>query len=69
MTMDKLKRLVNDPELHEAFLAYLHRKIGAEQKVLEQTTKMEDIYRSQGKILALRRLLSLREEVNINYVG
>lgn len=67
--MDKLKRLVNDPELHEAFLAYTSRKIAAEQKALEQTTKIEDIYRSQGKILALRRLLSIREEVNTNYAG
>lgn len=69
MTMTKLKKLVNDHDLHEAFLDYISRKIAAEQKALEQTTKIEDVYRSQGKILALRRLLSIREEVNINPAG
>lgn len=59
-----LKPLVNTKALWDDFLEMLSHKIELAQKELEQATKIEDIYRAQGKIAALRRLTSLRDEEN-----
>ena len=62
--MDGLKRLVNTPEIYEAFNKMLDEKISSYQRTLEQSSDITNIYRLQGNIAALRRLKNLREEVN-----
>lgn len=62
--MDNLKQLVNTPHIHEAFLQVLDSKISLYQKSLEVATELADVYRLQGCITSLRRLKTLRDEVN-----
>ena len=62
--MDAIKRFVNTYDIHEAFLAYINARIALVQKNLEQSTEVHDIYRLQGEIRALRRLLTIRDEIN-----
>lgn len=59
-----LKQLVNSYDVYEAFKEYVQKKIDLHQRSLEVATDSVDIYRLQGQIIALRRLLSLRDEVN-----
>lgn len=65
--MNGLKHLVNNIDIYEAFLVYINTKISSLQKSLEQTTKLEEIYRIQGQITSFRRLLTLRDEVNSDH--
>ena len=62
--MDGLKQLVNNPVIYQSFLQLLDEKISSSQKSLEQATEIADVYRLQGNITALRRLRTLRDEVN-----
>jgi len=64
--MEQLKKFVNSYDIYQAFLAYIEDKIKSEQKNLEQAVKIEDVYRLQGRIIALRRLLNIRDEVNMD---
>lgn len=59
-----VKTFVNNNKEWEDFKEYMLSYIKAEQVTLEQLTKPEDIYRSQGKIQAFRKLLKFKEEVN-----
>lgn len=59
-----LKRLVNTPDLMDAFRKYVEGKIVVTQRTLEQVTAIEEVYRHQGAINAYRKLLSLRDEIN-----
>tara|TARA_E500000318_G_C3500999_1_gene188355 strand:+ start:174 stop:371 length:198 start_codon:yes stop_codon:yes gene_type:complete len=59
-----IKKLVNDKPLWDGFLDVLNKKIDTAQRKLEQAVSMEDIYRAQGEIAALRRLTYLRDEIN-----
>ena len=62
--MSSLKPFVNDNRLWNAFLEELEIEISREQRTLEQLSEPNDIYRSQGKIMALRKLMKLRDKVN-----
>lgn len=59
-----LKRLVNTYDLYQAFTDHILSRIAKLQTTLEQVTSLEQVYKTQGEIHALRRLLMLREEVN-----
>ena len=59
-----LKQLVNSHDVYQSFLEYVQKKIDLHQRSLEVATDIVDIHRLQGQIIALRRLLSLRDEVN-----
>jgi len=59
-----IKKLVNDKPLWDSFLEVPNKKIDTAQRKLEQAVSMEDIYRAQGEIAALRRLTYLRDEIN-----
>ena len=59
-----VKKLENDKPLWDGFLDVLNKKIDTAQSKLEQAVSMEDIYRAQGEIAALRRLTYLRDEIN-----
>lgn len=59
-----LKPFVNDKYLYDDFLKELDDRISLFQKTLEQSNSMEEVYRSQGAIAALRKLKLLRDKVN-----
>jgi hypothetical protein len=59
-----LKQLVNNSELYLDFTIEIKSRIRVAQSSLEQVKNIEDIYRKQGEIAALRRLLLLREQVS-----
>lgn len=59
-----LKAFVNTPAMYQDFVAMLENKIKQVQSRLEQTTDLHEVYRLQGQIFMLRRLLNLRDEVN-----
>ena len=59
-----LKQLVNSHDVYQSFLEYVQKKIDLHQRSLEVATDIVDIHRLQGQIIAFRRLLSLRDEVN-----
>ena len=60
----KIKKLVNDKPLWDSFIEILNEKIEVSQRKLEQETNIENLYRAQGDIAALRRLTFLRDEIN-----
>ena len=62
--MSKIKELTNNKELWDAFVDELQRSIINYQRTMEQTEKPSDIYRLQGAISALRRLMQLRDMMN-----
>tara|TARA_R110000796_G_scaffold2044_8_gene8155 strand:- start:3404 stop:3592 length:189 start_codon:yes stop_codon:yes gene_type:complete len=59
-----LKPLVNDKHLYDDFLEELRDRIRIAQASLEIVTETSDVFRCQGEIKALRKLLKLREKVN-----
>ena len=59
-----VKKLVNDKPLWDGFVNLLNEKIEVSQRKLEQETNIENMYRAQGEIAALRRLTFLRDEIN-----
>ena len=60
----KIKKLVNDKPLWDSFIEILNEKIEVSQRKLEQEVSIENVYRAQGEISALRRLTFLRDEIN-----
>jgi hypothetical protein len=59
-----LKPFVNDNTLYGDFLEELKDRIRIVQSSLEIVTETSDVFRCQGEIKALRKLLKLREKVN-----
>ena len=59
-----LKKLVNDKELYDTFLKHVDDLIYLQHKQMEQATEPFIFYRAQGAITQLRKLKSLREQVN-----
>ena len=62
--MSKIKELTNNKELWDAFVEELQRSIINYQRTMEQTEKPSDIYRLQGAISALRRMMQLSDKMN-----
>ena len=59
-----LKPFINNPELYNPFLEEIQSRIDKVHKRLEQLNDIEEVYRAQGEIAALRRLTYLRDEIN-----
>jgi hypothetical protein len=59
-----LKPFVNNPELYNPFLEEVGNRIDKVHRRLEQITDVEELYRAQGEIRALRSMLRLREDIN-----
>ena len=59
-----LKPFVNNPELYNPFLEEILNRIDKVHRRLEQIADVEELYRAQGEIRALRSMLRLREDVN-----
>ena len=62
--LSKLKPLVNNNRQWEAFNSYIDYLISQQAKTLEQSDNTILIHRSQGAVLALRKLKYLRDEIN-----
>jgi len=62
--VSRLKPLVVNNRQWEAFNNYLDVVIDMQQKALEQADDNVMMYRSQGAIAALRKLKTLRDEIN-----
>lgn len=59
-----IKLVVNTKDSWESLVEVFDDKIAKLQVSLEQATSIEEVYRLQGSISALRRLKYLRDEVN-----
>jgi hypothetical protein len=59
-----LKLVVNDKNSWDALLEELHDRIQYTYRQLEQRVELEEIYRLQGEVRALRSLTRLRDKVN-----
>jgi hypothetical protein len=59
-----LKLLVNNKDVWEAFLEEVDERVEFAHKQLEQASTMEDMFRLQGEVRALRKLYKLRDKVN-----
>ena len=62
--LSRLKPWVGNNRQWEAFSNYIDAVIEMQQKALEQADDNVMMYRSQGAIAALRKLKTLRDEVN-----
>jgi hypothetical protein len=60
----KLKMFVNDPVLWNSFTEEVDERINLIHKRLEQAQEPVDIYRAQGEVAALKKMLQLRDKVN-----
>lgn len=59
-----LKSFVNNKQEWDSFLEYIEVAVSKVHKRLEQSSTMEELFRAQGEINALKRLKSMRDEVN-----
>ena len=59
-----LKPFVNNPELYNPFVEEINLRIEKTHRRLEQMVEVEEIYRAQGEIRALRAMLRLRDDIN-----
>jgi hypothetical protein len=59
-----LKGIVNDKPLWDSLTEELDKRIADAHKSLEAAILIEDVYRHQGEIRALRKLKQLRDKVN-----
>jgi uncharacterized protein involved in exopolysaccharide biosynthesis len=62
--LSKLKPWVNNNRQWQAFSDYIDAVIEMQQKALEQADDNVMMYRSQGAIASLRKLKTLKDEVN-----
>ena len=62
--LSKLKPWVGNNRQWQAFSDYVDAVVEMQQKSLEQADDNVMMYRSQGAIAALRKLKTLRDEVN-----
>jgi hypothetical protein len=62
--LPKLKGMLNSPHLWDAFVDKLEYDIEQQQRKLEQATDLQEVFKAQGAIAALRHLKYLKEEIN-----
>ncbi len=62
--LPKLKPLLNSPHAWDAFVEKLDYDIGMQQRKLEQAVDLQEMFKAQGAIAALRQLKYLKEEIN-----
>lgn len=59
-----IKLFVNDPNLWNAFLEEVDKRIEHTNKQMAQLDEPKDLYRCQGELKALNRMKKLRDQVN-----
>jgi division protein CdvB (Snf7/Vps24/ESCRT-III family) len=62
--LPKLKGMLNSPHVWDAFVEKLEYDIEQQQRKLEQATDLQQMFKAQGAIAALRHLKYLKEEIN-----
>jgi hypothetical protein len=62
--LPKLKGMLNSPHVWEAFVEKLEYDIEHQQRKLEQATDLQQLFKAQGAIAALRHLKYLKDEIN-----
>jgi hypothetical protein len=67
--LNKLKPLVNNKDQWDSFSDYINYLIAQNHVVMEQTSDLVILHRSQGAITMLKRLRQLRDAVNANGKG
>jgi hypothetical protein len=63
--LPKLKGMFNTPYVWDAFIEKLNYDIEQQQRKLEQAQDMQEVFRAQGAINALRHLKYLKDEINV----
>lgn len=64
--LNKLKPLVNNTAQWQAFEEMLEFCVEQHRRKLEQVNDLNDMFKAQGAIAALRSLKYLKDEVNAN---
>ena len=62
--LPKLKGMLNSPHVWDAFVDKLEYDIEQHQRKLEQATDLQEVFKAQGAISALRHLKYLKDEIN-----
>jgi len=62
--LPKLKGMLNSPHMWDAFIDKLDYDIEQHQRKLEQATELNEMFKAQGAIAALRQLKYLKDEIN-----
>ena len=62
--LPKLKGMLNSPHIWDAFVDKLDYDIEQQQRKLEQATDLQQIFKAQDAIAALRHLKYLKDEIN-----
>lgn len=62
--LPKLKGMLNSPHIWDAFMDKLDYDIEQHQRKLEQATELNEMFKAQGAIAALRQLKYLKDEIN-----
>lgn len=63
--LDKLRPLVNNPQIWQAFLMYLEPYEKQAMGNLLQAKETEQLWRAQGFISALKAIKDLKDKVNV----
>jgi uncharacterized protein involved in exopolysaccharide biosynthesis len=66
MEIERMKALTSNKKAWDLLEEYLQGQIQQTQQELEVATSELELYRGQGKLISLRRLLSLKEQLNNN---
>ena len=59
----RLLPVVNQPDFNEAFNEYVEEKIFDVLREFEQSENEGQMYRAQGKLIILRKLKQIKEEI------
>ena len=62
--LPKLKGMLNSPHVWDAFVNKLDYDIEQQHRKLEQATDLQEVFKAQGAIAALRHLKYLKDEIN-----
>jgi hypothetical protein len=62
--LSPLKPLVNNTNQWKAFCDMIDYHINLEQRKLEQSSDMKDIFQAQGAVTKLRQFKKLKDEIN-----
>lgn len=63
--LSKLKGMLTTPHQWDAFVEMLDYQVEQQRRKLEQTTDMNEMFKAQGAIAALRQLKYLKDEINV----
>jgi regulator of sigma D len=66
MEAERLKVLTNNNQVWKVLEEHLQEQIQKTQQALEVATSEQEMFRNQGKLVSLRQILALREQLNRN---